>query len=667
MKKKILFFRKERFCMLMLGTVLFITAGFAQNIMMKGVRIDANNGSATESRVSLYSGQESYVYAVGVFLYSDPNAVWKKKDGRPLVSINNDGIYGGYINFPTANSPFLILPNNNDDEDWSGKWGLDDNGTFVEGGNHDIKSLDAGLYRVTVDLNEGEITMVSYDNLGVVGTFNNWGDTGPDVPMIYNSTENLFEATLAFAAGDQFKFRLNGEWNTNWGENNGYAEINASTNMQIANAGIYKVTLDPIRSTYIVDAGSSSPFLDLERGRNWYLSSPVSNAIANTAFAGANYVEYYDETSTTNQTIDGWVGIANSTTSLEPGKGYVVWADDGTGDVTYTFTGGLNTGNVSVPLTRTAGVEKEGFNLVGNPYMSHIDWNAVSGANSAVEPTIWYRTTNNTDYYFCTYNGTSGVGDPADLRYIPPMQGFWVRAAAGGGTLNFTPAAITGNTGNTLRASSPDTRPLIRLQLADDAKTDRIVIFADENAQDGFDRYDSEKMFDTDAALYTKVGGEKLIFNGLGAIVEGLEIPLGFVTGHSGTYSISATEAVNLGDLQPILKDNVLNTEFNLSSGEAYGFTSDATDNTSRFSVVFRSKEVGNMPNPVEDEIAVYARNSTLYVESPVPVKQVQVYDLLGRLQYSTKEQIIYNVTSGIHIVKVETANGTVNRKVTVK
>jgi hypothetical protein len=433
-------------------------------------------------------------------------------------------------------------------------------------------------------------------------------------------------------------------------------------------------------NSYQVTVNRSLPplTLTLARGRNWYLSSPVSNAIANTAFAGATYVEYYDETRSTPYTIggaslyDGWVNITSASTTLTPGKGYVVWADEenGTSDITYTFTGAQNSSSVSVPLTRTTGVEKEGFNLVGNPYTSHIDWDAVIYVNSTVEPTIWYRTKESNDYHFYTYNSTSNVSEPSglDLQYIPPMQGFWVRATEAG-TLTFTPDAKVNNTNNNvLRALPPDTRPLIRLQLADDAKTDRIVIFADENAQNGFDRYDSEKMFDTGAAIYTKAGGEKLIFNGLGAITEGLEIPLGFVTDHSGTYTLSATETVHLGNLQPVLKDNILNTEFNLSDGEAYHFTSDATDNTSRFSVIFRSgDDVGNTQNPGNDEILVYARNHTLYVESPVPVKQVQVYDLPGRLLYSAKEHIIYNVRPGIHIVRVETENGTVNRKVTVK
>ncbi|GAB6010204.1 thiol protease/hemagglutinin PrtT [Dysgonomonas reticulitermitis] len=415
--------------------------------------------------------------------------------------------------------------------------------------------------------------------------------------------------------------------------------------------------------------------LTLAKGRNWYLSSPVTNAKVNKAFAAANFVEYYDEPRTeqysaSEQIIDGWVNIAGGEDTLVPGKGYVVHANAGEGDVTYTFTGIPNTGDVEVPLTRTTDVAKEGFNLVGNPYLSHIDWDAVSSENgSLVEPTIWYRTKTDA-YQFYTYNSESQLSDPDNLeymlQYIPPMQGFWVRAA-NTDTFKFTADAIVnnvaGNTNMLKEQTIGGARPLVRLQLTDGRKTDRAVIFADKNAKDGFDRYDSGKMFSSGAAIYTVAENEKLIFNGLSAISAGTEIPLGFSTDHSGEYSIAAIAVQDFNGFEAILKDNSLNTEFSLAGGEAYRFSSGITDNTSRFSVIFRA------PKDVADdngEVIVYASGNTLYVRSSVPVKRVRVYNLDGKLSRDTKESVIYNVSSGACIVKVETENGTVSRKVIV-
>jgi hypothetical protein len=680
MKMKNFIFKKERFCLLMLG-LLFATVGFAQNITVKGAVGDTNNKSVIGANVvekeTANNVWAEYVYAVGGF---QTPIKWDIPNGYPLVCLYDDGIYGGFIYFPEGELGYLILPNKN--STWEDKYGSDGNGGLLQGGSAgDIFVTEAGWHWIEVDLKDLRIKRADLygDKVGVAGDFNNWGLDNPpipDIPMTYNYAKHRFEATITFASAGYIKFRMDESFSDNkeWGGSNG-GVVAGGGNIGIG-AGTYLVTLDLITMVYSVEpidpAPSTFTTIPLARGRNWYLSSPVSGAKVKTVFADAAFVEYYNEPSR-SPTDDGWVNIRGiediSDPVLTPGKGYVVWAnEDGTGSVSYTFTGGApNTEDVTVGLTRTSGVDKEGFNLVGNPYSLHIDWNLVSAANSTVEPTIWYRTKNGS-YEFHTYNGTSGMSEPNDpkLRYIPPMQGFWVRALSAN-DLEFTPDVIANGATSTLKSSSPDTRPLIRLQLADDAKTDRVVIFADENAKDGFDRYDSEKMFNTGAALYTKVSGEKLIFNGLSDITEGLEIPLGFVTDHSGMYGISAIEVQNLDDLQPILKDNVSNTEFDLSNGEAYRFTSDAMDNTSRFIVVFRSKEVGNMPNPVKDEVSVYTRNNTLYVKSPVPVKQVQVYDLSGRLLYDTKECIIYNVAPGIRIVKVETANSTVNRKVTVQ
>ncbi|GHT65405.1 hypothetical protein AGMMS50239_25100 [Bacteroidia bacterium] len=456
---------------------------------------------------------------------------------------------------------------------------------------------------------------------------------------------------------------------------------NAAITIEVTGAKITGTDI-PVSFTtaaFGVNVDPSTFTLTLAKGRNWYLSSPVAAAKANTAFAAAGFVEYYDEPRTTpysasESTMDGWVNIAGSANTLVPGKGYVVYAE-GEGEVTYTFTGIPNTGDVEVPLTRTADVTKEGFNLVGNPYLSYIDWDEVSSVNgSVVEPTIWYRTKTDA-YQFYTYSSESGLSDPVleyPLQYIPPMQGFWVRANNAAGTFKFTEDAKRSNetagagNGNILRQATGNQRPLVRLQLADGGKTDRAVIFADKNAKDGFDRYDSGKMFSSDAAIYTVAGNEKLIFNGLSAISAGTEIALGFSTGHSGEYSIAAIAVQDLDGFDVILKDNSQATEFSLTDGEAYRFTSGITDNTSRFSVILREQKSVTDVVPVNGEVSVYASNNTLYVQSPVAVKQVRVYNLVGKLLYSTKESVINNVSSGICIVKVETENGTVSRKVIV-
>jgi hypothetical protein len=140
----------------------------------------------------------------------------------------------------------------------------------------------------------------------------------------------------------------------------------------------------------------------------------------------------------------------------------------------------LNTGDISVLLTRTVTETpdnaKRGFNLVGNPYPSYIDWDYVYLEADNVRPTIWYRTLNGASMVFHTYNAELGVGSPTTAsEYIPPMQAFWVKVdtdpvspvTVSNGTLNFTNDMRSHDLsalGNPLKAPAAD-RQLVRLTL----------------------------------------------------------------------------------------------------------------------------------------------------------------------------------------------------------
>ena len=61
---------------------------------------------------------------------------------------------------------------------------------------------------------------------------------------------------------------------------------------------------------------------------------------------------------------------------------------------TITFTGGgLNNGDIAPTVTRTGtSAAKRGFNLVGNPYPSYIDWDAIHAESTNMRDAIWFRT-----------------------------------------------------------------------------------------------------------------------------------------------------------------------------------------------------------------------------------------------------------------------------------
>jgi hypothetical protein len=318
-------------------------------------------------------------------------------------------------------------------------------------------------------------------------------------------------------------------------------------------------------------------------GRNWYISSPLTAATSSTiTTATGNGLVFYD--GTTNWPSAG--------TTMEVMKGYI--AKSPAQNTTINFNGGtLNTGAQSVvnlPL---------GFNLVGNPYISSVDFSQATKTN--VTNSIWYRSKKEGSYNFHTYNVTGGISINDGTAIIPPMQSFWIKTTSGTNTLGFTNAMRSHQdqsvVSNRLKAPKVSTQQLLRLQVSNSANSDETVIYFNSDAQNSLDDYDSQKMFNSIndvPEIFTKNGTSNLVINGMNSIPYDTEIPLGFATGETGSFSLSATEFKNFdAGTRIMLKDkNTPNTEVEISNGLAYNFSSQATiPTTDRFSLIFRAPE----------------------------------------------------------------------------
>ncbi len=80
----------------------------------------------------------------------------------------------------------------------------------------------------------------------------------------------------------------------------------------------------------------------------------------------------------------GWTDYSTKTNILYPMAGYA--ANLGPNDIPNTIdvTGIVNNGNVSITLYNNNNPFTQGFNLVGNPYPSPIDWDAISGWTKSI-------------------------------------------------------------------------------------------------------------------------------------------------------------------------------------------------------------------------------------------------------------------------------------------
>ncbi|MDD3489387.1 MAG: T9SS type A sorting domain-containing protein [Paludibacter sp.] len=402
----------------------------------------------------------------------------------------------------------------------------------------------------------------------------------------------------------------------------------------------------------------------------WYLASPVTGA-AWTVF-GSNQVGEYSETSRS------YSAPFAATETLTAGKGYVVKMNAAQAANVYQFANkALNNGNISVPLTRTVSEtlnNKRGFNLVGNPYPSYLNWEMAYNASTNVRSTIWYRTKGTSTMEFHTYNAALGVSVPTSASgYIPPMQAFWVKvdtdpvspATVSNGTLNFTNAmrghAIQGTT-TPLKAPATNSLPLLRIALSNGCTSDETVIALHENASVNFDQYDSEKMSNTGTSeVFTLAGTQELTINAQPDSEGSKLIPLGIRPASAGSLSLSVSELKNLDNMQIILHDNVLKTETQLSLNESYNFTTDGTATNNRFSIEFRAPgmttglENSNFAN---FNITVYS--GKIQIQSPAMAngQLIRVYSSNGQkiIEQTAKGNntiIDHKLSSGVYFVKV--------------
>lgn len=399
-------------------------------------------------------------------------------------------------------------------------------------------------------------------------------------------------------------------------------------------------------------------------GRNWYISSPLSAATSSTI------------TSETGNGLVSWNGSAwiAAGTTMDVMKGYIARSPNG--NKTIKFSGGsLNTGNQSVSNLPV------GFNLVGNPYASYVDF--AQATRTEVASTIWYRSKSTGSYVFQTFNTVGSIGVNGGTNTIPPMQSFWIRTTAASNAFGFTNTMRSHQNqtiaANRLKAPAVDTQQLLRLEIANGTDTDETVVYFNENAINALDDYDSQKLFNEEAGvpeIYTQTESTNLSINGLNSLQLQTEIPLGFRTGltdQQASYQLKATKLQNFDpSIEVVLIDKFANnSEIVLTEGVAYSFTSEPVNTTQRFGLIFRTKSIitgaccFNLP---DNSVQVYKNKQhqlVLRCQHQLPEHTtLRIYGLSGQLiaqqRINATETVISNaLEKGIYIMQLH-SNGNV-------
>lgn len=358
------------------------------------------------------------------------------------------------------------------------------------------------------------------------------------------------------------------------------------------------------------------------------------------------------------------------------GKGYLIAYDT---DVTKTFTGELNSFPASSPLeqscTNTA-LRGEGWNLLGNPFPSALDWNLLT-RGEGIDSALYYYNNDAENYqYFLPLPGLGSGYIGNGSQYIPPMQGFMVHAkSTGTKTVSISNAARTHSGKDTYYKSGQSVPGSMSLTVSINGKKDETFIHFNNQATTAFDgEYDAYKLKSYSSEvpkIYTKGSdNNELAINGLPELSGDMTIPVYFEAAIEGTYTLTAN-LEQLQGTQVLLEDKTENITRNISQNPVYTFSASPGENANRFILKFGSVGIGDI-DPDAD-IKIYTVDKNIVINAPESSKlDITVYNLTGQLMLSSKSnggQITLpagNLSKGVYLVSVVNNGKVVNRKIVI-
>jgi hypothetical protein len=341
------------------------------------------------------------------------------------------------------------------------------------------------------------------------------------------------------------------------------------------------------------------------------------------------------------------------TTNPSIGQGFNVHTPT---NITTTFTGTLNNGTLTIPVTKTGASTYSGWNLVGNPYPSPLDWDAVVAANATIIEAAIYRRIARGPLNLVSWGKyIAGVGsieggtvggntvDNTNInKNIALGQGFFVVAKTNGNiTLNNTMRPSIGTQTSPLFLRTENNKPMaLKLRCQNSQFYDEMIVHFNQNATEKYDGdFDAHKAPENGGTMpdmYMISADKKNIsINGLPFSALQKNVPFIVKSKIAGEYQINVQDTSSIPTNSNVfLWDKELNIKQNLLLNPIYKFTAKVATYNTRFELIFdisiNANLVGNLtlyPNPSTDN------NVTLRLLTNENANlNIAIYDVMGRV-----------------------------------
>ena len=421
--------------------------------------------------------------------------------------------------------------------------------------------------------------------------------------------------------------------------------------------------------------------------RYHYLSSPIAAKTAadwndNVTIkfgANANLYSYNEALPDSNQKI-GWSAIGTTATALANVAGYALFFPryvyntmlDVSGAYTHTVTftsAGLTNTPSTTPVSKPS---SDGWNLVGNPYPTTLDWTIGAGwTKPALLGNAIYMWDGRKNRY-TSY--VAGIGTNGGSQYIGSMQGFFVKMAAGGsGTLSINNnARVTSILHDVWRTEQLSN--VLRIVASIDTITDETVVRFTDDATELFDdQLDAYKLYNSDntPSLSSVSSNENYSVNSLPFTSDQKTIPLELITALNGTYTLTSDISTFSDNTSLILEDRLLGISQRLNENNSYTVSLNKGSYQGRFFINYTKQNTVTDNHSISNanagiEIGAYNQNIFInFLNQYSGSAQVKVFDAVGRVVYdmentnvkSSRVDFSLPHPDGIYLVKVVTAS----------
>lgn len=356
-------------------------------------------------------------------------------------------------------------------------------------------------------------------------------------------------------------------------------------------------------------------------------------------------------------------------TSLTPGKGYLAAIDK---EMLLQNRGTLSNGDIDIEVSNTLGnawTGLQGYNLIGNPYQSYLDFDAFVGSNG----TLWtaeakYRNTYSvydptTDAYVQYMAGSSAGSASAD-QCINMHQGFFVVVDGTGTKATFTNAMRTNTAGSGFRGEPKPAYPLVNLIVAD-AKglSDVSVIELGRQENTGARKMN---LSTGNGRIYLRHAGDDyaILFRDEVKDYQALQ----FEAAEDGVYTLRWNTANAVFSSLKLI-DNITGVNYDMLANDSYTFEAKTSDYKSRFKIVIG--ECTGIKEETADfhSFAFFDGNDWIVTGQG----QLDLVDVLGRTVCSerlTSDQNRVNFSGmvpGVYVLRVSDNNNVKVQKIVLR